>query len=532
MRYLLTFGLTLAAAAPAIAATTAEITLGSTVGFTLDSGVQAWLGIPYAAPPIGELRWKPPQPAAPWSTPFVADRFGPSCMQPLRDHGIAYYVGDDPVAEDCLTLNVWAPRGASAGTALPVIVFIHGGSFVAGSARKPLYIGDKLAARGAVVFAINYRLGALGFLALPELSRESPEGASGNYGLMDQIAALRWIKANAAAFGGDPARITLLGQSAGAMSIALLQTSSAAKGLFSRIAALSGSVYSSPASDRIPTLDEAEQDGERLRAKLGATDLAALRRMPADRIVTAQPALILPDVDGMVVNESPVQVYARHQEADVPLLLGTVRDEALDPLTSIMTLDQYHAAVAKRWPQQAEAILRLYPATSDTQAHDMARALAHDLGFSTMMRSWARLQARNGTSPVYAYLFERRHPYHPGTIFSDLDPATTGVNHTDDVPYWLGTFDSLNNPRRTRDWTADDMALAERMQDALVAFAASGDPNNPTLGVRWPHYDPRRERVIRFGGLPAIGRWADTRRMDALAALGLPDPRTSSGAKR
>jgi para-nitrobenzyl esterase len=516
-------------ATPALAAPVAQTTLGEADGIVIHDGVQAWLGLPYAKPPVGDLRWKPPQPATPWATPLAADRFGPSCMQPLRDHGIAYYVGDDPVAEDCLTLNVWAPAGAKPGTKLPVIVYIHGGSFVAGSARKPLYVGDRLAARGAVVVGINYRLGALGFLALPALTRESPEHASGNYGLMDQIAALRWIKTNATAFGGDPDRVTLMGQSAGAMSISMLQTSPATKGLFQRIAALSGSTFSSETTDRMPTLASAEQDGERLREKLGAPDLAALRRMPADRIVAAQPALTMPDIDGLVVTEAPAAAYAAHRQTDVPLLLGTVQDEALSPLTAVSNVAQYGAALTAMWPTHAEVVLDLYPAATDEEARVAARALAHDVGFSTMMRSWARVQVGQGSAPVYAYRFARRHPYRPGVVFSDLDPATTGVNHTDDVPYWLGTFESLNGPRTTRDWTDQDRALGDRMQAALIAFATTGDPNTPTLGTRWPRYDKDAERVMVFAGNPEVGHWSHTRQMDALAGLGIPDPRTAGG---
>jgi para-nitrobenzyl esterase len=517
---------------PTLAAPVAQTTLGRTDGIAIHDGVQAWLGLPYAAPPIGALRWKPPQPAAPWTAPFAADRFGPSCMQPLRDHGIAYYVGDDPVAEDCLTLNVWAPARAAPGSKLPVIVYIHGGSFVAGSARKPLYVGDRLAAHGAVVVGINYRLGAFGFLALPALTRESPQHASGNYGLMDQIAALRWIKANAAAFGGDPDRITLMGQSAGAMSIAMLQTSPAAKGLFQRIAALSGSTYTSETTDRVPTLAAAEQDGERLREKLGAPDLATLRRLPADRIVAAQPALTMPDIDGLAMTEAPAAAYAAHRAADVPLLLGTVADEAISPLTAVSTLTQYRSALAALSPGHAQAVLRLYPAATDAEARVAARTLAHDIGFSTMMRSWARLQVGTGSAPVYAYRFAQRHPYRPGVVFSDLDPATTGVNHTDDVPYWLGTFESFNGPRATRDWSDQDRRLGERMQAALVAFAAGRDPNTSALGTRWPRYDKVAERVMVFAGAPQVARWAHTKKMDALAALGIPDPRTALGDGR
>lgn len=497
---------------------------GPVTGTVLESGVRAWLGLPFAAPPVGDLRWQPPQPPVVRHAPLPATQFGPSCMQPLRDHGIAYYVGDDPVAEDCLTLNIWAPAEKRAG--LPVIVFIHGGSFVAGSARKPLYRGEALAAKGAIVVGINYRLGALGFLALPDLSAESASHASGNYGLMDQIAALRWVHDNIAAFGGDPSRVTVMGQSAGAMAISLLQVSPAAQGLFQRIAALSGSFYTSAATDQLPTLEAAEKQGKAFQATLGASDLAALRRMPADRIVAAQGPLALPVVDGQVVPRSPAALYASRAVADVPILMGTARDEALIPLASVTSLDAYRTAVTERFGSKAPVVLRLYPAQADAQVPSAARALAHDIGFSTMMRSWAGEQVAHGRAPVYAYWFDRRHPYSPGVRFSDLDPQTTGVNHTDDVPFWLGTFDSLNGPHRTRDWAASDRALSDRMQAALIAFAATGDPATP--GLAWPRYDTTDERMIALGDTIRTLPWPDRDRMDALAALGIPDVRTAT----
>jgi para-nitrobenzyl esterase len=520
------FALALAFVAMPAAANPVRTASGAVEGTTLDSNVQAWLGIPFAAPPVGDLRWKPPQPVAAWLGVRSATQFAPSCMQPLRDHGIAYYVGDDPIAEDCLYLNVWAPAGAKPDARLPVIVYIHGGSFVAGSARKPLYVGDRLAAKGAVVVGINYRLGALGFMAHPDLTAQSPDHASGNYGLLDQIAALEWVRANIAAFGGDAANVTIIGQSAGAISLALLQVAPRAKGLFQRIVALSGSPYSSATTDRTPTLAAAEAQGKAFQTALGAKDLAALRRMPPDRIVAAQGPAASPIVDGLAVPRSPAAVYAAHQEADVPILMGTVRDEALSPLASARTLDAYRAGVARQFGDLAEAVLKLYPAARDADVPAAARALAHDTGFSTMMRSWARMQAANGTAPVYAYWFDRRHPYAPGTAFSDLDPATTGINHTDDVPYWLGTFDSLNGPRETRAWTASDRALGDRMQAAVVAFAATGNPNGGTLGVRWPRYGRTTERMLAFGDTVHVLEWPDRRRMDALAALGIPDART------
>ncbi|HEX8415628.1 MAG TPA: carboxylesterase family protein, partial [Sphingomicrobium sp.] len=362
---------------------------GAVSGTVLEGGVQAWLGIPFAAPPVGDLRWKPPQPANRWTATFAADRFAPSCMQPLRDHGIAYYVGDDPVAEDCLYLNVWAPPGASRTSGLPVIVYVYGGSFVAGSSRKPLYVGDRLAAKGAIVVGFNYRLGTLGFLAHPELTAESPARASGNYGLLDQVAALKWVNTNIAAFGGDPRRVTIMGQSAGSMSIALLQTSPLARGLFSRIVGLSGSVYLSTDSDRLPTRAEAESRGWAMQKALGAPDLASLRRLPPDRIVALQGPSASPTIDGLFLTERPSATFASRRQADVPLLIGTVADETLSPVSVARTLAEYRSALVTQYGANAGAVEALYPATDDASARAAALRLGHDAGFSTMARSWA-----------------------------------------------------------------------------------------------------------------------------------------------
>ena len=495
---------------------------GPVTGTSLAGGVKAWLGIPFAAPPVGDLRWTPPRPPEGWTTVRVADRFAPSCMQPLRDHGIAYYVGDDPVAEDCLYLNVWAPAGVRPAAGLPVIVYVYGGSFVAGSSRKPLYVGEHMAAKGAVVVGFNYRLGTLGFLSLPALTAESPAHASGNYGLLDQIAALKWVKANIRAFGGDPGRVTVMGQSAGAMSIALLQTSPMARGLFSRIVGLSGSVYAGPDSDRLPSLADGEARGVAMQKTLGAPDLAALRRMPPDRIVALQGPGVSPVVDGLFLKESPAAAFGARHQMDVPLLIGTVSDESLSPVSSVRTLTEYRAALAKQYGANAAAVEALYPAADDGSARLAGRRLGHDSGFSTMMRSWARLQSAKGTAPVYAYLFDRKHPYTPGVAFSDLDPVTTGVNHTDDVAYWLGTFDSMNGPRRTRDWTLADRALGDRMQAAIIAFAATGDPNTKTLGVTWPRYRRDAEQMMAFGAKAGVVAWPDLPQLYALETISNP----------
>lgn len=490
----------------------ANTTSGPIVGST-DDGVTSWLGIPYAAPPTGELRWKPPGPAHPWTRPYQATRFAPACMQPLRNHGIAYYFGDDPISEDCLYLNVWRPSGARVGAKLPVIVYIHGGGFQAGSGSKPLYRGDKLAEAGAVVVSVNYRLGLLGFLAHPELTSESPRNASGNYGLLDQVAALRWVHENIANFGGDPSRVTLMGQSAGSISISALQISPLAKGLFHRIIAMSGSLYGGRA---LPSLRDAEQKGLELQSSLGASNLAQMRWTPADRIV-GDNVSAGPNLDGSTIVEQPDVAYESKDFSDTPMILGIVQDEVWGP--RIETLSDYLNEVRGLFPSKPTEVLKLYPATSDAEARAASLRLSHDLGFSNMMRSWAKLEVKNGKFPVYAYNFAKSQSYAQGVKFSDLNPSNTGVNHTDEVGYWLGTLDSFNIIRPTRNWTPNDRIISRELRTAAIAFAATGDPNSANNSFIWPVYGLEREEVVRIADPITVIRWPNADKLDALGAL-------------
>lgn len=303
---------------------------GRLSGLALSGGVDAYLGIPFAAPPVRDLRWKPPQPAASWTGIRHADRFAPECLQPLRSPRQNHYFGEEATSEDCLYLNIWAPRGARRA---PVVVWIYGGGFTIGSASMANYSGEPLARDGVVRVNLAYRVGALGFMALPDLARESGYGASGNYGLMDQIAALRWVKRNIARFGGDPDNVTIVGQSAGSMSVALLQMSPPARGLFQRAVGMSGSPFGGmlgPASR-----SEAEAAGTDLAGKLGARTLADLRAVPGDRIVAAQGTRVAIAEDGRYVTGPAERVFAVKAQADVPILIGYTRDESFRPFERI-----------------------------------------------------------------------------------------------------------------------------------------------------------------------------------------------------
>jgi para-nitrobenzyl esterase len=491
---------------------------GAVAGTLIDNGVRAYLGIPYALPPVGGLRWAAPQPIA-WQGVRNADRTGPECIQVLRPHNINHYFGEEPTSEDCLYLNIWAPA-ARAATGLPVVVFVYGGGFTIGSSGMPNYGGAAVARRGAIFVNFNYRVGAFGFLAHPELSREQG-GHSGNYGLMDQIAALRWIRENIAAFGGDPDKVTIIGQSAGALSVASLIFSPEAKGLFRSATMTSWCSY----HDTMPTLAEAEAIGTAVQRRLKADTLATMRDIPADRILAIQSESQVganvqgiriggPIVDGFILPGQKQALLAAGRINRVPIIASSNTDDIdiqMSPFGHVATLTQYRAAAGAAFGSDAEDFLRLFPANDDAAAKAMARRVAHLAGFVLASRQCARDQASVGL-PAYIDEFARKHPYAPGVRLADQDPATVGAYHTGDVPYWLGTLDTYNGLRRTRDWTAYDRSLSQAMMDDLIAFARDGSPT-----ADWPAWSAKDERETLFGDSIAVRR-LDTKRLDWLAA--------------
>lgn len=467
---------------------------GLVAGKALPSGVRAWLGVPFAAPPVRDLRWRDPQPRAAWQGVWNADRPAPECIQPLRGRTINHYFGEEATSEDCLYLNIWAPAASpAAGKRYPVIAWIYGGGFNVGSASMANYAGEALAAKGVVYVAIAYRVGPLGFLAHPALTTEG-QGHSGNYGLKDQIAALRWVQRNIAGFGGDRANVTIAGQSAGSMSVSLLQASPAARGLFHRVVGMSGSALGglmTPAP-----LADAEAEGVAVQQALGAPSIEAMRDMPADRVMAlAAPVKRRPIViDGEVVTQTPAAVFAAGQQADVPAMIGFTRDEYFRSLGPIASVEDYEKAARAAFPATAMAVLKAYPARTVEAARRAARDVERDSTLGLQMADWAAAQSAKGKAPVYAYHFTRTQPYRPGVGFADHDPATVGAYHTADVPYWLGTLESLNLFRVTRDWTAYDRDLSGDMMDRLVAFARDGRP-----GRDWPAWTPSKPQVHVFG---------------------------------
>ncbi len=503
---------------------------GRVSGTLLRSGVRAYLGVPFAAPPVRDRRWRPPAPAEEWPGVRYALRAAPECIQTLRSHDINHYFGEESTSEDCLYLNIWAPTSATPSARKPVLVWIYGGGFTVGSASMANYSGEALASKDVVYVSIAYRLGALGFMAHPELTAESHEHASANWGFLDQIAALEWIDRNIAQFGGDPSNVTIMGQSAGSMAVSLLQASPLARGLFHRAVGMSGASFATGAAQ---PLAAAEEGGLSLQRELEASSLAKMRSLSADRILQAQlaaPQRYGPVIDGHFLPQSPAEIFASGKQSDVPIMIGFTRDESFSDLARATTLEQYRGAAERLYGSASRKLLELYPASDDASARRAATDVARDSSVALQMRRWALAQTATGKAPVYGYLFSRVHPYVPGIAFSDHDPRTVGAYHTADVPYWLGTLESLNLFRKTREWGDADRALSDVMSGALVAFATSGDPNRAG-SADWPRYTPQREQMTELGETTKRIEWPNRGKLDFFAA-NPPQPPAARGSAR
>ncbi|MBS1200644.1 MAG: hypothetical protein H6R27_1322 [Proteobacteria bacterium] len=488
-----------------------RIDTGLVSGKLLDSGVKAYLGLRFAQAPTGDLRWKAPQPLEPWTGVYHADRKMPECIQVLRPHNINHYFGEEATSEDCLFLNIWAPGSARAGDKLPVIVFIYGGGFTIGSSGMALYGGENVARSGALFVNLNYRVGLLGFMAHPELTAESPVRSSGNYGILDQVAALHWIRRNIAAFGGDPDKVVISGQSAGSMSVSLLQSTPLARGLFRGVVGMSGSLFSRPAGAGLRTLAEAEKTGIEVAELLKADGIAALRQVPADQLLSLQQDCQMgcrgtvrvgnANIDGYLLPASPDQLFAEGRQNDVPVITGFTRDEAAgftrDGLTRVDTKDQFDAEVSRLYGDKASEFHKLYPAATDAEARAMASAAVREAGWPAQGSwGWAHAQHRAGKAPVFVYQFSHVQPFNPAVQPAD-HPERIGAYHTSDVPYWLQTLDALNMFRPTRLWTDADRELARSMTSMLISFAETGNPS--TAAARWPVWTPDKPRLLDIG---------------------------------
>jgi para-nitrobenzyl esterase len=445
---------------------------GAVEGTTESDGIRVFRGIPFGAPPVGDLRWKPPQPAKNWDGVRPADKFGNQCMQRRVFNDMVFR--SSGTSEDCLYLNVWTPA-KSASERLPVLVYFFGGGYIAGDGSEPRYDGASMARKGIVALTINYRLNVFGFLAHPELTRESPQHASGNYGLLDKWAALQWVQKNIAAFGGDPRKVTIAGESAGSISVSAVMASPLTKGLIAGAIGESGAMID-PTLPAVP-LAEGEKNGMAFATGIGAPTLAALRALPAEKLLeaTATPGLprFSPTVDGYFLPKRPAEIFAAGEQARVPLLAGWNSEEsgARSVLGSAEpTPENYANAVRKLYAERAEQALKAYPGTTSDEVLKSATALAGDrfIGYSTW--KWLELHGKTGGKPVFRYFYLRPRP-----------GARGGASHSAEIEYAMG-----NLPGNTVfAWTPDDHKVSATVQGYFANFIKTGDPNGAGL-PKWP----------------------------------------------
>ena len=468
-----------------------QIASGQVLGeINEDGDIQVYKGIPYAASTAGAMRWKPPQPAPSWDGVREGTEFGDACIQNLdgsRPPWTEPFMHQGEISEDCLNLNIWVPTEQTAP--LPVLVYIHGGGFNEGSNAIAVYDGEALAQKGLVVVTINYRMGVLGFLAHPELTAE--EGTSGNFGMLDQVAALEWVRDNIAAFGGDPGNVTISGQSAGAMSIYLLTASPLARGLFHRAIVQSGpgglaSFGLTGTEAMAGPLAEAEATGVQFADTKGASSLKDLREMPVEALMQpvedAPPMRFRPIVDGHFLTDDIVAVYAAGNQNDTPMMSGFNADEgSAFPGYGKMSVEEFTTMATERYGSD---ILAHYPVSSDEEAGEAQKQSGRDLAAVAIGRL-AGLRARTAATPEYLYYFERGIPW---PAYPDF-----GAFHTGEVPYVFNTLDKLDRP-----WEDIDWQLTEQVTSYWANFATSGNPNGNGL-PQWPAFEDAPDQFMVLG---------------------------------
>ena len=462
------------------------------------SGISVFQGIPFARPPVGELRWREPQPAENWTGTRKADHFAPNPMQHpagdmvFRSHGMA---------EDCLYLNIWTPAKSMAEK-LPVLVYFYGGGFICGDGSEFRYDGESMARKGIVSLTVNYRLGVFGFLAHPALSQASPYHGSGNYGLLDQQAALLWVRQNIAAFGGDPGRVTIAGESAGSISVCAQMASPLSKGLFIRAIGESGGCFN-PTVSAMPLAD-AEQQGAKFANAIGAPSLAALRARPAEALLADETKQGVPKfrpaIDGHFFTKPPIQVFNSGEQAQVSLLAGWNSGESNHKRilgNDKPTPQNYASALKKLYGEKAEEALRFYPGTTEEEVIRSATALASDRFIAYSTWKWCDLQSKRD-HPVYRYYYTRPRPalrpklHGPATVSpSHLPSDAVAPNknasqdvavHSAEIEYAMGNLST----NRVYDWQPEDYAVSTIMQGYFANFIITGDPNGTSL----PIWDP------------------------------------------
>ena len=475
-------GLTLGSTGAAAGPLTVKTAQGKVEGKTINDGkVRAFLGLPYAAPPVGELRWRAPQPPAKWKGVRDAKKFGHHCAQGRVFADMVF--PDAGPSEDCLVLNVYTPAEAKKGSKLPVMFWIHGGGYAGGAGSEPRHDGSALPTHGVVLVTINYRLGVLGFLATTDLVQEGG-GHAGNYGLLDMVAALRWVQGNIAQFGGDAGNVTIFGESAGSFAVSTLMASPMARGLFHKAIGESGAAFG--ATLATGKLDIAAADGQKWVDSLGVKSLAELRAMPVEKLIALAAAKgavhFSTVVDGQLLTEAVPETYATGKQAHVPLLAGWNRDEN-SGLAREMTAAKWKAFAAEHFGERADAFLQAYPGATDEEAARSATAYGGDqfIGFGTW--KWIEAHVRTGEAPVYRYHFELPAPpstFHPGRY----------AFHSDDIEYVFGALDT----RPGAVWRPEDRTMSEQMMSYWTNFARTGDPNGKGLPV-WPRYDTTKELI-------------------------------------
>ena len=484
--------LLIATALPVLGADlTVKTSHGKLQGKASPGGGVAFLGVPFAAPPIGDLRWKAPAPPAKWKGVRDATSFGHHCMQPTLYSDMIFR--DPGQSEDCLTLNIWTPGPAKVAKhkKLPVMVWIYGGGFLAGGTSEPRQDGAALAQNGVVVVSMNYRLGIFGFFVDHDLAAENDHHSAGNYGLMDQAAALAWVRKNIKAFGGDPDNITLFGESAGSFSVSAQMASPLAKGMFAKAIGESGGAFSRTLA--FPLLEDAAKTDEAFVNKaFNTTSLASLRALSADQVLAgasrkdAGVPRFVPDIDGYFLPESVPAIYAEGKQAKVPLLAGWNKDEGSGSVVSAKqqpTVESLRAMARQVFGNRADEALRVYAATNDVEALRVAEDYAGDTFIAYSTWAWLEAQVKTGDAPVFRYRFDHGSPGDPN------HPASFGAFHSDDIEYVFGNLDS----RKGAAWTPDDYKLSKLMQTYWTNFARTGDPNgmndSTTPIPAWPKYD-------------------------------------------
>jgi para-nitrobenzyl esterase len=474
----------LCAAAPVLAQISVAKVTGGTVEGTVKDGIASFKGIPFAAPPVGELRWKAPQPVKPWQGVRKAQDFAPGPMQDTAFGG--KLGGPQKISEDCLYLNVWT-GAKKAGEKRPVMFWIYGGGFGVGMTSTPTYDGTNLAKKGVVLVSVAYRLGPFGFLAHPELSKESGKG-SGSYGIQDQIAGLRWVKANIAKFGGDPKNVTIFGESAGAKSVGFLVTSPMARGLFQRAISESGGAAAPP----VLTLREAEAQGKAYLSKLGADDIKTARALTAEKIQSDTKGMgnFKPVPDGETVVEDPYALFETGKFNNTPILVGTNSDEGSLFLTQKITSGTFEQYIRNKYAAGGvEDILKAYPHANDAEAIQSAKNAIREFSFAWSTWNWARLQSKNGKYKAYVYYYDHRTPASPN-----------GSSHAAELAYVFGNLG--NSGQFGGSNGAEDKALSELLTSYWINFAKKGDPNGPGLPI-WPAFDEKGQKTMFFDKTPS-----------------------------